>query len=312
MSFLTLSLSLAGQFEAWVGTYAEAARLQAESLQIAREHNLLIPLLVDLFRYGLTLTAKGDYDAGLGIFEEGLSLSEKVGDEVYRQRLLNSMGWLHIEVGDLNRAFDLNRRRAEGAYQRGDHEPIANAEINLGYVFLAKGDLSLAQEVLEGVHGLVNDPATSEWQRWRYSIHLFASLGELWLARGETVKAREFAEQRMELATHTNSRKYLVKGWRLQGEIALAHGRWDEAESMLRQALVIAQAIGDPAQFWKTLFVFGRLYTEANRPEQAQQACHAAREIIDQVKANLQNPGLRASLENSSMVRHVYDLSAPS
>jgi hypothetical protein len=33
----------------------------------------------------------------------------------------------------------------------------------------------------------VQDPATSAWMQWRYSMHLFASLGELWLARGGTV-----------------------------------------------------------------------------------------------------------------------------
>jgi tetratricopeptide (TPR) repeat protein len=310
MSVLILSLALAGQFEAWAGAYARAAHLQAESLQIAREHNLLVPLLLNLFRYGLTLTAKGGYDAGLVIFEEGLALSEKVGDEIYRQRLLNSLGWLHMEVGDLERALDLNQRSAEGAHRRGDHETIANAEINLGDVFLAKGDLSLAQEVLDGVHRLVNDPATSEWQRWRYSTHLFASLGELWLAHGEPVKAREFAEQCIELATRTNSRKYLVKGYRLKGKIALACRQWDEAEGVLRQALTIAQAIGNPTQLWRTHLALGRLYAESKKPERAQQAYQSACAVIDRVKVSLQTPGLRASLEHSPLIRHVYDLEA--
>ena len=43
-------------------------------------------------------------------------------------------------------------------------------------------------------------------------------------------KAREFADQCLDLATRTNSRKYLVKGYRLMGEIALARRQWDEAE----------------------------------------------------------------------------------
>ena len=124
------------------------------------------------------------------MFEEGLALSEKVGDEVWHHRLLNCLGWLYIEVGNLDQALDLNRRGAEGARKRGDPETRANAEINVGDVFIGKGDLTLAQEILEGVYRLANDPATSEWQRWRYSMHLFASLGELWLARGETMPRR--------------------------------------------------------------------------------------------------------------------------
>jgi hypothetical protein len=83
----------------------------------------------------------------------------------------------------------------------------------------------LAQESLDGVYRLVNDPATSDWQKWRYLTHLFASLGELWLAKGDAAKAQKYANQCLELARLTNSRKYLVKGWRLQGEIALTRRR---------------------------------------------------------------------------------------
>lgn len=42
--------------------------------------------------------------------------------------------------------------------------------------------------------------------RWRYSIHLFASLGELALARGDVAQAREHADECLERATRTRSR----------------------------------------------------------------------------------------------------------
>jgi tetratricopeptide (TPR) repeat protein len=153
----------------------------------------------------------------------------------------------------------------------------------------------------------VHDPATSEWNRWRYSTHLFASLGEVWLAREEPVQAREFAEQCLELAIRTNSRKYLVKGYRLMGEIALARHQWDEAERALQQALTIAQAIGNPTQRWKTHLAYDHLYT-AIRKEMAQQAYGAARDVIERVNGSLCDPGRRARLEGSPLMRRVYDL----
>jgi class 3 adenylate cyclase/tetratricopeptide (TPR) repeat protein len=305
----SLSLNRAGQLKNWEGEYVEASRLYSEALEIARKHNLLVPLLWGLFN-GVTLIGKGDYDAALATLEEGLALSEKVGDEVWHHRFLNSLGWLYLELGDLDRALDLNRQSAEGARKRGDHEVIANAELNLGDIFVLKGDHALAQQYLDGVHRLVKDPATSEWNRWRYSIHLFASLGELWLAKGDPAKAREFADQCLEIATRTNSRKYLVRGWRLRGETALACGQWDEAEEALRQALAIAQGIGNPTQLWKTHLALGQLQAEANRREQAEQSFQAACAVIDQIKANLQDPGLRTSLEQSPVIQRVYDLSA--
>ncbi len=60
-----------------------------------------------------------------------------------------------LRCGDLERALDLNRQAAEGGRKRGDPEMIANAELNLGDIFLAQGDLALAQEFLEGVYRLV-------------------------------------------------------------------------------------------------------------------------------------------------------------
>jgi tetratricopeptide (TPR) repeat protein len=146
--------------------------------------------------------------------------------------------------------------------------------------------------------------------KWRYSTHLFASLGELCLAKGDAAKAWEFAAQSLEIATRTNSRKYLVKGYRLKGEIALARRQWDEAEGALCEALTIAQALGNPTQLWRTHLALGRLSAESKKPERARQAFQSARDVIDHLKSSLQHPGLRASLENSPLIRHVYDLEA--
>ncbi|MFQ5932417.1 MAG: tetratricopeptide repeat protein, partial [Nitrospiraceae bacterium] len=305
----SLALVYTGAHKNWQGEYQEASRLMSESVKIAREHNVPLPCVLGLWAHGIVLTGKGHYDEALTSFQEALGLAEKVGAEFVRLRCLNSLGWLLSELGDLDRANDLNRRGAEGARARGDPEVIANAEINLADVFLAKGDVDQSQEILDGVYRLVKNPATSDWMKWRYSTHLFASLGELWLARGGPSKAQEFADQCLEIATRTNSRKYLVKGWRLTGEIALARRQWDEAEGALRQALMIAQAIGNPTQLWKSHLAWGRFHAEAKRLEQARQAYHAAREVIDRIKASLRKPELRTSLERAPLIRQVYDLS---
>ena len=198
-----------------------------------------------------------------------------------------------------------------GGRNRGDHESFANAELNLGDIALVTGDLPLAREFIEGVHRLVQDPATSEWMRWRYSIHLFASLGELALARGDLVQAREHADECLERATRTRSRKYLVKGWRLHGEIAKARRMWEDAHRALREALAVAEFLGNPTQLWKTHMAIGGLHSQLKTPEAAQQAYEAARNVIEQIKSRLHNPGLRTSLESAPLIRRVYELAMP-
>lgn len=182
------------------------------------------------------------------------------------------------------------------------------AELNLADIFLAKGDLALAQEFLDGIYQLVEAPTTSEWMKWRYSTHLFMSLGELWLSRGKPSKAREVINQGLEIAVRTNSRKYVVRGQRLRGQIALKYHEHDEAERWLQQALPLAQTVGNPTQLWMTHLAWGQLHSGLGHRDRAQQAYQAARAVLDQIKTNVHNPNLRANLGLSPLMQRVYEL----
>jgi tetratricopeptide (TPR) repeat protein len=301
----SLSLSMAGLIKTWEADFAAADQLQAEGLAIAREHNLLMPLLFSAFMRGLTLTGKGDYTTALSTFHEGLELSEKVGDEVIHQRLLNCLGWLHFELGDLDGAAELNGRSADGGRRRNDPGTLPNAELNLGDIALARGDLALAGEMLDRVERFARDPKTSAWMKFRYSIRLYASLGELAFARGDLDQAAAHARRCLELAARTNARKNLVKGWRLTGEIASAARRWQEAEHALGEALKIAETIGNPTQLWRTHGALARLHAEQGREDAARRVSGDAARVIDGVLGGLADPGLRASFERLALVREV-------
>jgi len=221
--------------------------------------------------------------------------------------MLNSLGWLYLECGDLEAAVDFNRRGAEAARKRGDDETIANPELNLGDAFMAKGDLALAAEFLEGVHARVRNPGTSEWMKWRYSTHLFASLGELALARGDRDTARRFTDECLEIASRTNARRYLVKGWRLRGQIELARGNAEAADQSLREALKIAQLIQNPPQLWKTHAALGQLHAGRGDRAAARREYQAARAAIEGVTSGLRQASLRASLEAAASTRQIYE-----
>ena len=89
--------------------------------------------------------------------------------------------------------------------RRRDPGTLPNAEINLGDICLARGDLATAADLFEGVQAFARDPGTSPWMRFRYSIRLDASLAELALARGDLARAREHTDRCLEAATRTRS-----------------------------------------------------------------------------------------------------------
>src|SRR5262249_56366490 len=102
--------------------------------------------------------------------------------------------------------------------------------------------------------------------RYRYSIRMFAGLGDLALKRGDLSAARDHSAMCLDLATRTASRKNLVKGWRLAGEVARAQRDWDRAEGHLRKALDLAVALGNPVQYWQTDIALGPLLNDVCRP----------------------------------------------
>ena len=305
------ALVFAAEIKGWEARFDEASRLYAAGTAMARAHDVLPPLLEGLFMWGINLTGQGEYDRALGLLEDGLALAEKVGDENYTPRYLNSLGWLHLECGDLDRSRELNQRAAAGARSRRDDESIANAELNLGDIALAQGDLALATELLEGVERRVDDPATSEWMRWRYTMHLVASLGDLHLTRGGHAVAEHLADRCLELATRKRARKYIVRGWRLKGEVALARRRTDAAHDALRHALSIADTVGAPTLLWQTHGALGRLYAALGQPDAAHDAYASARAVLQRMRTGVHHARLRAALESAEPMRRLIDLGAP-
>ncbi len=99
-----------------------------------------------------------------------------------------------------------------------------------------------------------------------------------------------------------------MKGWHLRGQIALARRQLDDAETAFRQALTIAEAIGNPRQLWTARAALRRLHSARQQHRLAAQAYRGARDVLDGVKASLKDPMLRTSLEQAPAVRRLYDL----
>jgi len=306
----SLALTTAGLLRNWTGDFDDAARLQGDGLTLARERGLLVPLLFNCFLRGLTLVGRGDYDLAFDSLQEGLTLAERIGDEAIHHRLLNCLAWLYADLGDLEEAERLNAASARIGRRRRDPGTQPNAELNLGDIFHARGDVLAAQDLYDGVFRYWKNPSTSEWMRFRYSIRMFASMGELALERGDRSAARSHAAECLELATRTGARKNLVKGLRLSSALASADGDHDRAEEQLRQALTIAASLKNPVQHWKTLLALQDLLLRRQRVDDARDACEKALRIMSHVGGNLKSERLKQAFEKNADVRRATEFLA--
>ncbi len=303
----SLSSAALGLIDNWRGDYGQATAKAKKGVEFARNHNRSFALLLGLFYLGLPLAGRGHYDQALATFTDGLELAEKLGDKIFRNRFLNCLGWVSAECGDLERAIEFNQRGVGASHERGDPETIANCELNLGDLWLSKGDLGLARNFFERVHGLARKPSTSDWMKWRYSQHLFVGLGEVWLASDDPARAEDFCNQCLELATRTDSKKYLVRGWRLKAQIAKARRHSEEAEEALRKSLTYAKRVRNPTQLWKTHLALGQLCRDTRRVDAARSSFAAARKVIAGIGRSLQTPELTEGFARSPLIRAAYE-----
>jgi tetratricopeptide (TPR) repeat protein len=128
-------------------------RLLEQGFTIGHAHDFQFVMLVILWVRGLTYGGQGEYEAALVALQETLALSDRLGDRIFKCRSLNTLGWVHGELYNLETAIRYNREGAEAAYKVGDPELIRNVEINLGDDYLLLGDLEQAQRYLEKVYG---------------------------------------------------------------------------------------------------------------------------------------------------------------
>jgi tetratricopeptide (TPR) repeat protein len=136
-------------------------------------------------------------------------------------------------------------------------------------------------------------------------------LGELRLRQGDPAKALELADECLKLAESTTSRKNIIKGCRLRGQVFLAQDKLSEAEVALEKALAVAKEIGNPPQLWKTHEALAALFERKREFDKAKAAYASALEVIDCVAARLQESKLRETFLSAAPVKQLRAKLAP-
>ena len=311
---LTLQMMATGR--SWQGRYRASLALSEEGVRLAREHRHIIPLLRCLWAQGLAYSDVGDYDLALAALSEGLALGEKIGDDAFVPRYLNTIGWLRLECGDIGegiawseRSYEATARSSRAGHGTGA-ERRAFIRNNEADALMTQGDLGAAGTALDESLHIVRHPPPSRWMTWRYTTHCYASLGQLALLRGDPDKARRLADDSLGIGAPTASRKFESWAWRIKGEAATMRRGWAEADEALRRALAIAEEIHQPRQTWLGHIALGRLHAAQGRRGEAIHAYRAARTIIASLRARTRDPGLRAGLESSPLILEAEHLAS--
>jgi uncharacterized protein HemY len=127
-------------------------------------------------------------------------------------------------------------------------------------------------------------------------LHLLASLADLALARGDYDGAERRVAECLELATRTESQRYVVRSWRVRGRIALAGRRWDAAEHALGEAFRVARLIRNPTQLWRSHADLARLCAARGQDDLAHVEWSKAKRVVEERREHAANPEIRSAL----------------
>jgi tetratricopeptide (TPR) repeat protein len=291
----------------WAGRFGEAVD-RAQRCRESTPDQMVAMAVFNDWCEALAIGGRGDYDQALQALRDIIATCERIGEVKVRARALNTIGWICGELQDHVNAMEWNKRGLEAAVEANmpDPELENNARLNLGDNLMASGRLDEGEEEFKRVEHVARNPRPQDqWMLWRYSQHLFHSYGELWLARADYDKAMAYADECLALAEQGDSKKNIVKGRRLRGQVFLARGKLPEAEQELAAALEIAKEIGNPPQLWKTHAALGDLRQAQGRPEEARQAYREALSVIDGVAAGLEDESLRETFLTSEHVEGI-------
>ncbi len=287
----------------WRGQYTQAHEFGREGTKVAERHRLGFQLVHVRWCDTLALAGHGHYKEAITIMNDSIALCERMSEKVIQSRCWNTLGWVYNELCDWERANEYNHKGLDFALTFGDSEIILNAKINLADSAFGIGNHDQARKMLEDIYASL--PQEHEWMKWRITQRLTHSLGEIVFEEGNENRALDLANECLALAEPTESRKNIVKGQRLRGQVFLAQGKLKEAEKEFLKALNIAEQIGNPPQLWKTFVAMGDLRQAQKRKNDALDAYHNALSVIEKVAAGLDDKSLKNTFLNSEHVKSI-------
>ena len=138
---------------------------------------------------GLSRVHLGRISEALEDFRDAKAFAERNDDRYWLPRIVSHLGWVHREMGALERAREWDAKALALARERG-WGPEPEALLNLCVDDVRQGRVAEAAALLAELEARA---AQSSWMRWISDLRLAVAASEHWMARGDCERADESA-----------------------------------------------------------------------------------------------------------------------
>jgi tetratricopeptide (TPR) repeat protein len=305
---LATDLTWLGAHANWRAEYRSSIEYSREASRHAEASHDGFYEIISLFFICNAHAGLGEWDLALEVLDEVRRKSRERENKYGIARSMNTLGWIHQELGDLQRSLDLNRE----AFEFGRTAKLGNPEIystiNVAEDHLCLGDLGAAESIMiEAAERLRTGAFDSHHWKWQMRIGLM--FARLHLMKGDLDRAETYLADGLRIAEPTRCRRYLAEGYRIRGEIWAAVGRADDAVRELRRALEVAETARVPRSIWETAGALGRALGPS-RESGAREAYRRALEALQGTLPRIPQPELRDTLVRSEPVARLIEEAA--
>ena len=290
------------------GEYREARRLalevRAKWLEPGTNPNLRIEYYRSDALAVLPLVFLGEWGTALKEFAAAMAEAWKNVNENNALWLQVHQAWLHLHALDFTGVLAICRsalaQLRDPALRAAPPPPqLRRALILSGLASAAVGDYARA---LEDFSAAASDmDRQTVFLDWYWRMPLVAGLTEVWLAKGDRVRAQQEAERLLQMSLATEERTWQGLAWEINARVALANRDEAHARDCMARGVSTVQGFEVPLAAWQVHATAAHIEKESGNLESAQSHLDLSRATIMQ---------LADSMEQREPLRKIF-LSAP-
>jgi tetratricopeptide (TPR) repeat protein len=292
----------------WVsGEYRAAVRLALEIREKGLEPGANPNLRFEYYRAdalaSVNLIFPGEWGRALKEFAAASAQAQKNANYQNILWLRVHLAWLHLHALDFKGVIEICQSmlalQQDPALSAAHPAPLRRALILSGAASASLGDYARALECFSTVASeMARQTVPLDWY-WR--IPLAAGLTELWLAKGDRLRARLEAERFLDMALATAERTFQGLTWEANARVALANQDHARAADCIAKAVSTVQGFEMPLAAWRVHATAAHIDEKSANPESARARRDLSRATILQ---------LACSLPEQEPLRNIF-LSAP-
>jgi DNA-binding winged helix-turn-helix (wHTH) protein len=243
--------------------YREAKESAVENLAILFEAQGENPYLsfaywLSQFTLPWTLLFLGEWGEALAEIRAGISMAEKNGDHYRGQTLRLYQAWVHLNAMDFVGVVRICESvlpelgtPGRGPWRRFTLIFAGSAETALGNYGSAHKYLSTAADEMQR-QTLIFD--------WYFRMMLRSAVTELWLAKGDLVRARGEAQGFLQVTLATAERTWQALAWEINARIAMEQRDFAHARDGIANALSTMEGFEVPLARWRVHAIAAEVY----------------------------------------------------